>query len=136
MAEYSGTPTAKKLGIHDGARLLLLQAPQDIQVLLGDIPPKVEPKRSLRARGPFDVILLFCRDAKRLRSYLAPAIKKLATAGGLWIAWPKKSSGVRTDLDSAAVRAAGLRSGLVDNKVCAIDETWSALRFVYRLEDR
>jgi hypothetical protein len=85
-----------------------------------------------RLRGSFAVILLFCTAEAQLERRLAGALGALDAGGALWLAWPKRSSGVRTDLDDRAVRAIGLATGLVDNKVCAIDETWSGLRFVAR----
>lgn len=90
----------------------------------------------LRAKGPFDVILMFCRKRTDLVRNFEKARRRLSISGGLWIAWPKKASGVETDLSDSVVRAFGLDSGLVDNKVCAIDATWSGLRFVVRLKDR
>jgi hypothetical protein len=130
-AGYSGTPLPKKLGLKNGARLAWLNAPPGIGPFDG-----VETKTSLRGTRPFDVIVLFCDRASELRRRFAPAAARLATNGGLWIAWPKKSSGVETDIGEALVRATGLDHGLVDNKICAIDETWSGLRFVVRLRDR
>ena len=127
MAGYSGTPLPQKLGIKDGSRVRLQGAPEGFARSLG-----VQP----RSRGEADVIVLFSRSAARLRSEFARLTKSLHPAGGLWIAWPKKSSGVATDLTENEVRNLGLALGLVDNKVCAIDETWSGLRFVVRLVDR
>jgi hypothetical protein len=87
-------------------------------------------------RSPYDVVLAFAPDRRALAARFGPASRRLTTTGGLWIAWPKKSSGVPTDLDDNVVREFGLATGLVDNKVCAIDATWSAQRFVVRLRDR
>jgi hypothetical protein len=127
-------PLHRKLGIRAGDRVALLRAPEGFERTIGELPPDVSLRR--QARGPLDVIVAFVgsrseleRDLQRWRTALAPA-------GGLWIAWPKQSSGVDTDLSDAAVREAGLTAGLVDNKVCSIDATWSALRFVFRLVDR
>ena len=127
MAGYSGTPLPQKLGIKDGARVRLRGAPGGFARTLGVVP---------RARGEADVIVLFARSEADLRRGFARARRSLSTAGGLWVAWPKKASGVATDLTEGAVRRYGLSQGLVDNKVCAIDETWSGLRFVVRLADR
>jgi hypothetical protein len=135
-AGYSGTPLPRKLGVKPGAHILLLDAPEGFEETLGALPADVELRRGLRGRGPFDVIVLFAPDAAALERRLAPAIARLAVAGGLWIAWPKKASGIATDLSDGAVRARGLATGLVDNKVCAVDATWSGLRFVRRLADR
>jgi hypothetical protein len=133
-AGYSGTPLPRKLGIKPQARLGLIGAPYDFDEVLGELPPGVSVHR--RVRGTFDVIVAFVQKRSELERRL-PALKKaLDEAGGLWVAWPKRSSGVATDLEDGIVRELGLASGLVDNKVCAIDATWSGLRFVYRLADR
>jgi hypothetical protein len=133
QAGYSGTPLPRKLGIAPGHRILLSGAPVDL--LLDPLPDGVAVRT--RATGsPFDVILTFCPDLATLERRFVPLADRLRKTGGLWIAWPKKSSGVPTDLDENVVRALGLAAGLVDNKVCAVDQTWSGLRFVYRLADR
>lgn len=88
------------------------------------------------APGPFDVILICCSNLAELARLTRKVIPKMTPPGGLWLAWPKKQSGVSTDLSEPRVRALGLGTGLVDNKICAVDETWSALRFVVRLRDR
>ena len=133
-AGYSGTPLPRKLGIKPGARVGLIGAPHDFDAVLGELPPDVTVVR--RARGRLDVLVVFVQKCSELERRL-PALKKaLDQAGGLWVAWPKRSSGVATDLGEATVRELGLATGLVDNKVCAIDATWSGLRFVYRLADR
>ena len=130
----SGTPLPRKLGIKPEARVALIGAPHDFDEVLGELPPGVTVRR--RARGSFDVLVIFVQKRSELERRL-PALKRaLDQAGGLWVAWPKRSSGVATDLEESAVRGLGLASGLVDNKVCAIDATWSGLRFVYRLADR
>jgi hypothetical protein len=136
-AGYSGTPLPRKLGIRPGDRVLVLAAPDGFD--LGPLPGvdahavKV-PSRA--GRTPFDVILAFTPDRRALERRFVPLVARLATAGGLWVAWPKRTSGVATDLDESVVRDVGLAAGLVDNKVCAVDQTWSALRFVIRLRDR
>ena len=127
MAGYSGTQLPRKLGIKEGARVRILGGPDGFARSLG-----VEPA----ARGEADVVVLFSRSSKELAERFPRARKSLHKDGGLWVAWPKKASGVATDLDEAVVRMHGLSSGLVDNKVCAIDEVWSGLRFVVRLVDR
>jgi hypothetical protein len=136
MAGYSGTPLSKKLGLKPDHRALFLNAPDGFGAELGELPPGVEIAEHARAGGERDVIVWFVRSEGDLRGRFAPLAQKLAAAGGLWIAWPKKASGVPTDLDENLVREIGLAHGLVDNKVCAIDETWSGLRFVIRLKDR
>jgi hypothetical protein len=133
-AGYSGTPLPRKLGIKPQARLGVIGAPPGFDEVLGDLPPGVSVHR--RLRGTFDVLVAFVRTRSELERRL-PALKQaLDQAGGLWVAWPKRSSGVATDLSDGNVRDVGLGIGLVDNKVCAIDTTWSGLRFVYRVADR
>ena len=133
-AGYSGTPLPRKLGIREGSRLLLVGAPEGFAATLGDLPPGVELIRP--GASAVDVAVLFAPDAATVRARFAELAASLQPAGGLWVAWPKRSSGVATDLDENVVRAIGLDAGLVDNKVCAIDATWSGLRFVWRLRDR
>jgi hypothetical protein len=136
MAGYSGTPLPQKLGIKPGARLGLVAAPAGFARTLGPLPPGVTPKPVGAHRSQFDVIVCFAASMAEVARRV-PALKaRLDPAGGLWLAWPKKSSGVATDVGETAVRTIGLDAGLVDNKVCAIDETWSGLRFVIRLADR
>ncbi len=112
----------------------LIGAPPDFDATLGELPPGVEVRR--RARHPLDVIVAFSERRATLVRRLPALRAALDPAGGLWIAWPKGSSGLDTDLSDSVVRELGLDAGLVDNKVCAIDQTWSGLRFVYRLRDR
>jgi len=133
VAGYSGTPLAKKLGIDAGIRLAVVAAPNGFAESLA-LPPGVVVRR--QARGRLDVVLFFVtRRAELTRRF--PVLKRgLEPDGGLWIAWPKQSSGVATDLSFAPVQEIGLANGLVDNKVAAIDDTWSCLRFVYRVKDR
>ena len=133
-AGYSGTPLPRKLGIREGSRLLLVDAPADFAATLGDLPPGVELVEA--GAGAVDVAILFALGAATVRARFADLAASLEPAGGLWIAWPKRSSGVATELDENVVREIGLADGLVDNKVCAIDATWSGLRFVRRLRDR
>jgi hypothetical protein len=133
-AGYSGTPLPRKLGIRPESRLAAIGAPDGFDNTLGELPPGVSVRRS--ARGPLDVIVAFFTGRAELERRLPALIKALDQAGGLWIAWPKRASGLATDLGEGAVRELGLAAGLVDNKVCAIDSTWSGLRFVYRLRDR
>jgi hypothetical protein len=133
-AGYSGTPLPRKLGIREGSRVLLEGAPGDFAATLGELPTAVEllPPDS----SDVDVAVLFAVAPATVRERFAGLAASLQPAGGLWIAWPKRSSGVATDLDENVVREIGLAAGLVDNKVCAIDATWSGLRFVWRLRDR
>ena len=134
IAGYSGTPLARKLGIKEGHRVAFSGAPDGFAGLLAPIPDGVEVRA--RARGPLDVVVFFTRRRSELERRFAALKPALDPAGGLWIAWPKRSSGVETDLTEDVVREIALADGLVDNKVCAIDETWSGLRLVYRLSDR
>jgi hypothetical protein len=132
-AGYSSRPLHRKLGIQEGSRVLVVDPPEGYPDALG-LPVGVRLLR--RATKGLDVVLLFVVRRAELARRFPRLAAALAPAGGLWIAWPKKSSGVSTDLDFAAVQRIGLESGLVDNKVAAIDEKWSGLRFVIRLEDR
>lgn len=133
-AGYSGTPLARKLGIKPDAVVGLLAAPPGMEELLAPLPDAVTIRRS--ARGRLDVVVLFADRRAALQARFGLAVEALDTDGGLWVAWPKKSSGVPTDLDFDRVQRLGLDSGLVDNKVCAIDEVWSGLRLVIRRELR
>lgn len=134
MAGYSGTPLTRKLGIKPGARLALVNAPEGFEAVLGELPDGVALSRRLRGRR--DVIVAFFVRHAELERRLPALRGALEPDGGLWLAWPKRSSGVETDVSETDVRELGLAAGLVDNKICAIDETWSGLRFVYRLADR
>ncbi len=134
MAGYSGTPLAKKLGIKPGAHVLLVRPPESLAGDLEPLPSDVVIKR--QARGRLDVVVLFSERRKDLEARFARLAEQLEAAGGLWVAWPKKSSGRATDLAFDVVQGIGLAAGLVDNKVCAVDDTWSGLRFVRRLADR
>ena len=133
-AGYSGTPLPKKLGIKEEARLALVGAPPGFDRTLGKLPAGVDVRR--QARGKHDVIVCFLTRRRELERRFAGLARALDPAGGLWIAWPKRASGVDTDLTEDVVREVALDAGLVDNKVCAIDETWSGLRLVYRVRDR
>lgn len=134
MAGYSGTPLPKKLGIKEPSRIAFINAPKDFQTYLGPLPPGAE--LVARLTKPLDLVLLFVTAERVLARDFAKLSKKLATNGMIWIARPKKSSGVATDLTFDRVQRIGLDAGLVDVKICAIDETWSGLKFVFRLKDR
>ena len=140
MAGYSGTPLPKKLGIKEGSRVLLIDAPDGFEAALDPLPGGATIDRQAGQAGqpgpPADVIVFLTDRVSRLDEKLADLAGSLAPNGGLWIAWPKKASGVPTDVTFEAVQKAGLAIGLVDNKVCAVDDVWSGLRFVYRLKDR
>ena len=132
MAGYSGTPLAKKLGIKEGHRLAVLGAPNGFSI--PDLPPAVDARTA--ARGVSDVILSFHTSRADLAKRLPMLMRALDVHGGLWISWPKKASGVATDITEDVVREVALPSGLVDVKVCAVDDTWSGLRLCLRKELR
>jgi len=134
MAGYSGTPLPQKLGIKPGTRLGLFEAPTGFDATLGALPDGVTKTTSLK--GALDVAVFFTTSRMALEKRFAALAKAIAPAGSLWISWPKKASGKKTDLDENVVRAVGLEKGLVDVKVCAVDETWSGLKFVVRVKDR
>jgi hypothetical protein len=134
VAGYSGTPLPKKLGIKYGQAVAFLRSPPGFHNNLGTIPEGVSVRD--RARGTLDVIVFFVKRRAELEQRLDRLVSALDPAGGLWIAWPKRSSGVYTDITEDVVREVALPRGLVDNKVCAIDETWSGLRLVIRVENR
>ena len=132
MAGYSGTPLAKKIGIKEGSRVALVNAPKDFQ--FEELPENVEfVKHTAKS---LDIILYFVTTERTLAKDFSKLAARLTTNGMIWIAWPKKSSGVATDLSFDRVQRIGLDAGLVDVKICAVDETWSGLKFVYRLKDR
>jgi hypothetical protein len=125
--DYSATPLPKKLGVEDGSRVALVDAPDGFAERLG-----VEPV----TRGELDVVILFATRRGELTRAFSPLARRLTPAGGLWVAWPKKAASVETDLDFSAVQEVGLRAGLVDNKSASIDDDWQAVRFVVRVADR
>ena len=133
-AGYSGTPLARKLGIKPGMRVVALGAPPDYPALLDPIPEGATVDDELAADAAF--VHVFTTERAVLEARLPRLIDALAPDGILWISWPKKAAKVETDLDANVVRQAGLDAGLVDVKVCAVNETWSGLKFVYRLKDR
>jgi hypothetical protein len=128
---YSGKPLAQKLGLKPGHRVVLLGAPPEFEATLAPVPDGTLVERAERAEGA-DVLLLFTREAAALRREFPAAAAVLPAGGMLWIAWPKKAAKQRTDVDENVVREIGLATGLVDVKVCAIDELWSGLKFVHR----
>jgi hypothetical protein len=127
-AGHSGTPLPRKLGVRAGSRVLITGAPADF------VPDF--PFHSRAGRAAYDVVLLFCPDLAALEHGWPAAYRRIGPAGALWVAWPKKSSGVATDLSDQVVRSSALDHGLVDVKVAAIDQTWSGLKLVRRLADR
>ncbi|HVR42883.1 MAG TPA: DUF3052 domain-containing protein [Thermoanaerobaculia bacterium] len=134
MAGYSGTPLVKKLGIRSGSRALFVSPPEGFASLVAPLPEGV--RILTRARSPLDFVIVFSKRRRELESKFARLAAMLEPSGMLWIAWPKVASGVATDLTGNVVRGIGLAGGLVDVKVCAIDEIWSGLEFVIRKENR
>jgi len=133
MAGYSGTPLIKKLGIKPGLKVVFVNAPAGFVDTL-DLPKDVIVRRA--AGTELDFVLLFVKSQKELKQKFSLLAAKLTPAGMLWVSWPKKTSGVQSDLNENIVRDIGLAGGLVDVKVCAVDDTWSGLKFVFRLKDR
>lgn len=140
-AGYSGTPLPKKLGIREGSRVGARRAPAHLPDLLDPLPSGVRIESLDAAAHPdgqarFDVILLFVDEIAMLRDEFEPLTDRIEVDGGLWVCWPKMKSPLFRELREGDVRAHGLDTGLVDNKICAVDEDWSGLRFVHRREDR
>jgi hypothetical protein len=141
MAGYSGTPLVKKIGIKPNHKLLFRNAPATFAKHLGKLP---EGAAQSNGKTSVDVAVLFTNSRSELEQDFASVAARIASNGMLWVGWPKKknqkkkaaTSGVATDLNENVVREVGLARGMVDVKVCAIDDTWSGLKFVYRLEDR
>ena len=135
-AGYSGTPLIKKLGIKPGMRVCILNAPPAYSQVLGKLPQGVKSVSRLSKPHTLDFIQFFTMQTRQLELQF-PKLKTALTYDGLlWISWPKRASKVETDLDENVVRQLGLAAGLVDVKVAAVDEVWSGLKFVYRLEHR
>jgi hypothetical protein len=132
-AGYSGTPLPKKLGIVGDAVFTVRHAPADFAETLGDYGEAIWQQNLL---APIDVVIAFFTERKALAAEWKTLTAAAEPAGGIWVAWPKKSSGVPTDITEDVLRAQLLPTGWVDNKVCAIDSTWSGLRFVMRKENR
>jgi hypothetical protein len=132
-AGYSGTPLARKLGIREGGGVRIVDDPGHARELLDSLPAGVAIADGL---GPADVLLFFTLERARLEAEIVPLGNAIFPAGACWIAWPKRASKVPTDMTEDVVREVALPLGLVDNKVCAIDETWSGLRLVWRKELR
>ncbi len=133
MTGYSGKPLVAKLGIKPEMRIAILQAPRGYERTLGKVPP-IWRKGS--AAGSLDFVQFFTSEKRELERRFAVLARALAPAGMLWISWPKKASGVATDLTEDVIRVIGLAHGLVDVKVAAVDDVWSGLKFVRRIKDR
>lgn len=133
-AGYSGTPLVKKLGIKEGFRVALVGAPEGFRGELEGLPNGVSFVTTVRSQ--LDFILFFATTRSELTINFSLLAARLAPTGMLWISWPKKAAGVATDLSDSIVREIGLDAGLVDVKVCAVNEIWSGLKFVIRVKDR
>jgi hypothetical protein len=133
MPGYSGTPLPKKLGIKSGFRVWLANAPAEVRAELREAMAECEV---VQQAGALDFAMMFTKSRTELAREFSRIAKRLTPAGMLWVSWPKKSSGVATDLDENVVRMIGLDAGLVDVKVCAVTEVWSGLKFVRRVKDR
>ncbi len=134
LAGYSVTPLLKKLGIKEAFKVHVVNAPGNYFELLGKLPPGVQVVRP--AKGPMDFIHFFTQDRKEYEKRLPGLKKVLAQDGMIWVSWPKAASKVPTDVTETVVRNYGLHTGLVDIKVCAVDDTWSGLKFVIPVKDR
>jgi hypothetical protein len=132
MPGYSGTPLPKKLGLKDQYRVAFLDLPSEVRTELNEALATCR----MAKHGPYDFVQIFVKRRADLRRHFAEFSLQLEPSGMLWVSWPKKSSGVLTDLTENAVRDIGLQLGLVDVKVCAVTEIWSGLKFVIRVKDR
>ena len=132
MAGYSGTPLPQKLGIKEKFRIALIDAPVEVNAEL----KKALAGCVMANEGDLDFAMVFVKSASELKKQFPRLSKQLAPAGMLWVSWPKKTSGVPTDLTENEVRKIGLDAGLVDVKVCAVNEVWSGLKFVIRVKER
>ncbi len=134
MAGYSGTPLSKKLGIKPGARVKVGNAPRNYEDLLAPLPDNAVI--SPRLRAPVDIVHLFVKSRSKLQSALPRALREIQRDGAIWVSWPKKASGVTTDITEDTIRELALPMSLVDVKVCAVDDTWSGLKLVIRKSHR
>ena len=135
-AGYPGTPLARKLGIGEGDEVALIGAPERFEDTLGELPDVASLHTDLADDARYDVIVAFVTQRTELEAELPRLRARMAPACGLWIAWPKRASKLPTDVTDQVIREVVLPTGLVDNKVCAIDDTWSGLRVVIRRENR
>lgn len=134
MAGYSGTPLPKKLGLKPQLRVAFFQLPGDVKATLKEPLSKCQMIKD--GQGQLDFAMIFSKSQESLKEQFPKFARQLAPAGMLWVSWPKKASGVVTDLNENDVMRIGLTAGLVDVKVCAVDEVWSGLKFVIRVKDR
>jgi hypothetical protein len=133
-AGYSGTPLVRKLGIKTGFKMCVVNPPDHYWQLLGDMPDQVSVRQL--DEGAFDFIHFFTQDKAQLEAHIGELRECITPAGMIWVSWPKKASGVVSDVDENVVRDLALKNGLVDVKVVAVDDTWSGLKLVIRLRDR
>lgn len=133
---YSNTPLVRKLGIRPGATMRVVDAPADYWELLGELPAEVRVTEGGDPDAPLDFVHVFATERAPLQEAFAWFRERIAPDGLIWASWPKKASGVASELDGNVVRGLGLGAGLVDVKVCAVDETWSGLKFVIPVADR
>jgi hypothetical protein len=137
MAGYSGTPLLKKLGLKPQFRIAFFQLPTGVKAELKDtLSDCLLVKDGKDSSGPLDFAMIFIKSQAEMKEQFSKFARRLAPAGMLWVNWPKKTSGIATDLNENDVRRLGLLAGLVDVKVCAVDEVWSGLKFVIRVKDR
>ena len=136
MPGYSGTPLPKKLGIKAGFRTHFLNLPEEVRFELSSVLADCKMDSRGKDQSSLDFAMVFTKSKAELKKEFSRATKSLTPSGMIWVSWPKKSSGVPTDLDENIVREIGLAAGLVDVKVCAVTEVWSGLKFVRRLKDR
>ena len=134
VAGYSGTPLPKKLGLKEGGTMVLLNAPIGIEQCL--VPLTAGASLASRLAGSNALVVLFCKDVTTLKKSLLSVSKKLSRDGNLWISWPKKTSKLFVDLTEDGIRAVALPTGLVDVKVCAVNDDWSGLKLMVRKEKR
>ncbi|MBL8764979.1 MAG: DUF3052 domain-containing protein [Phycisphaerae bacterium] len=136
MPGYSGTPLAKKLGIKEGHVVALFGAPKGFEATLEGLPAGATVKRSPRTRGPFDVVVYMPKDAAEYRARLRSMVALTRENGAVWACWPKKASGVVSDVTETLIRETALASGVVDVKVCAVSDVYAGQKLVRRLKDR
>ena len=138
MAGYSKRSLVEKLGIKEGAKIALVNPPNDYDTTLGALPKGVvvADSRAVRRAAALDFIHLFTKERSDLEKRMPVLKQSMSPSAAFWVSWPKGSSGIKTDLNENGVREIALKNGLVDVKVCAVDETWSGLKLVYRLRDR
>ncbi len=134
MAGYSGKPLVEKLGIKEGFKIAIVNSPAGYKSLLGSLPAKVRVAKA--SDGQLDFIQVFSREKAILEREIPALRMQIASNGMIWVTWPKGASKLETDLNENIVREIALANGLVDVKVCAVDETWSGLKLVIRLKDR